>query len=113
MRVEELRVNNWVSVFKDTKYQVQAIAYNTVMLKYNDEQLLYPSIDQIHPIPLTEEWLLKFGFKLYEDFWIKDYFISLHKDGSVYESDDLPICINLQQVHQLQNLYFALTGVEL
>ena len=79
------------------------------------------------PILLTEEWLLKFGFvhqyknKIGQDFFeciidaeFKLYVnlnrmnISLSKKyvGNVYSK-------KLQYVHQLQNLYFALTGEEL
>jgi hypothetical protein len=69
-----------------------------------------------HPIALTEEWLLKFGF---------------HKKGLWYKKDDAFIIgwidnksqisvgvnrnysITYRYVHQLQNLYFALTKKEL
>ena len=65
------------------------------------------------PIPITEEWLLKFGFEktslghfkkqgiilLVEDF----YYICLLGNTSVI----------IKYVHQLQNLYFALTQKEL
>lgn len=77
------------------------------------------------PIPLTEEWLVKFGFEFTDEF---DFNLNgLSVDGGVchfsydmfrgwYDIDncdfvELPIII--QNVHQLQNLYFALTGEEL
>jgi len=71
------------------------------------------------PIPLTDEWLVKFGFENPADSWI----------GSIFhlsEWDDFPLnwCValnknnailvcKLEYVHSLQNLYFALTGQEL
>lgn len=69
-------------------------------------------------IPLTEEWLVRLGFDKYsqlrrEEFML-DYF-----DGKIiinaYSSDDNEgaISTNIKHVHQLQNLYFALTGEEL
>jgi len=88
--------------------------------------------DEHIPIPLTEEWLLKFGFvknkksKDYqmqletEDRWlvimiIQDNFYPVaeqlgelsHQRGNLFHFN----CI--QYVHQLQNLYFALTETEL
>lgn len=84
------------------------------------------------PIPLTEEWLVRFGFEKikshdfgdyeYHKFingseylvWFTDYSISIGgsraeiSKGLCYSSD----CI-IKYVHQLQNLYFALTGQEL
>ena len=84
--------------------------------------------DSIQPIPLTEEWLEKFGFVCT---WCGQ------GDGQTWElntPNQLPIVIHgdmyplyfdysengswmygaeLKYVHQLQNLYFALTGQEL
>jgi len=73
----------------------------------------------IKPIPLTEEWLLKFGFE------------KIKNNGIDYELHDCVISVNAKwmwttesnlnevrtliptHVHTLQNLYFALTGEEL
>ena len=90
--------------------------------------------EDLGPIPLTEEWLIKFGFiKNHKAFVtyerVLDYNTSLtlfkdHEDG-VYsmvviltqqldEEDYQEIVLeNTSFVHQLQNLYFALTGKEL
>jgi hypothetical protein len=70
-------------------------------------------------IPLTEEWLVKFGFKLPAYSWIGDKFhlsewdryplnwcVAMNKNNAIVVS-------KLKYVHQLQNLYFALTGEEL
>ena len=63
------------------------------------------------PIRLTEEWLLKFGYDLITE---NHYAISGHL---IWICNDLFICdkngIILKHVHQLQNLYFALTNEEL
>ena len=73
----------------------------------------------IKPIPITEEWLLKFGFELDGD----EYYNDIHgvypnvKDGGycfmVFESEYITVNTILKHVHQLQNLYFALAGEEL
>ena len=80
-------------------------------------------INQIFkPIPLTEEWLLKFGFVEraigHNDFGmnvvyeIQNIEVIHYNDGtfyvSIFDND-----IHLEYVNQLQNLYFALTGEEL
>ena len=76
------------------------------------------------PIPLTEEWLLKFGFEkqkgkidIFEKsrlrIWIAArgqslcYLVEENTTSAHY------IPNSLEHVHQLQNLYFALTGEEL
>lgn len=77
----------------------------------------------IDPIPLTEEWLLKFGFTYDEIFgWSfsdsKTYFIMSYHSSAIItletsEESIISVPQNIRYVHQLQNLYFALTGKEL
>ena len=75
--------------------------------------------EYIEPIPLTEEWLVKLGFELFQD--ENDAFPSYHHKYSFvldekFQPSDVgfPIAhIEFKYVHQLQNLYFALTGEEL
>jgi hypothetical protein len=75
---------------------------------------------QFKPIPLTEEWLLKLGLEK-----IGIWTFSLNLVGNldlIYYLGEKGWSIglksysdfsNLKYVHQLQNLYFALTGKEL
>ena len=69
------------------------------------------------PIPLSEEWLLKFGFKYDKphDLFSKYGFdIQLLDDGiEFYIGEYGSYFTLLNYVHQLQNLYFALTQTEL
>lgn len=78
------------------------------------------TIDQrFQPIPLTEEWLLRFGFfmvnKSYFEHSKSRFFLEYTKDlnGDWYIMINDSPRIYLEHVHQLQNLYFALTGEEL
>jgi hypothetical protein len=80
----------------------------------------------IQPIPLTEEWLFKFGFitwdskQIYNEWYLNfdgvlKYKI-FHSKYTGVETFTMPHGdkpIKLKSVHQLQNLYFALTGEEL
>lgn len=77
--------------------------------------------ENLDPISLTEEWLLKFGFEKksldsYEIGW--DTLRLDPNDMGSYDAkepgDFNPICnLPIQYVHQLQNLYFAIEGKEL
>ena len=63
-------------------------------------------------IPLTEEWLLKFGFTFSDMIYSFDGFEILDlKQGLEFYNHDYPI--KIKYVHQLQNLYYALTQTEL
>ena len=72
-----------------------------------------------NPIPLTEEWLLKFGFDKREDgdfnlFKHSEVDIIIDKDFSSWMCDGINFSVNnIRYVHKLQNLYFALMGEEL
>lgn len=77
----------------------------------------YPS--NIYAIELTEEWLIKFGF---EKIWFGYEIISTGIEIEPLKNGDYTICINSNEyhvgesfkyVHQLQNIFFALTNKEL
>ena len=104
MKATELRVGNYV-YYADKK----------TLLKINGGHILYPS--QIYPIPITEDILLKCGFKDlgYGEFELGSYMC----DGEYTDKDEWEFCYlgkrlcTVYFTHQLQNLYFALTGEEL
>lgn len=84
------------------------------------------TFEQLRGIPLTEEWLLKFGFDYSEyigkssSFFFKyvggselhinplNGVVWIERDDNVFNNPAL-----IEYVHQLQNLYYALTGTEL
>lgn len=72
-------------------------------------------------IPLTEDWMLKFGFEpCYEGVTGEHPWASFKKDGIEislpyfeFTFSEGDFVATLKSVHQLQNLFFALTGEEL
>jgi hypothetical protein len=106
MKASELRIGN--SIMQDEDF---------VFVTYWRLKLIEDGVLIYKPIPLTEEWLLKFGYikgKIY-------YTEKEHGTISFYfnDSEELKCEVydwtydNIKYVHQLQNLYFALTGKEL
>ncbi len=93
MKANELRIGNWVS------YLGNPIQMNLGWFTHD-----------LQPIPLTPEIMVMAGFgKGGEGFYYKNG-IEYNLDEQLLEGiGDVP----LQYVHQLQNLYFALTGQEL
>ena len=104
MKAQELRIGNWVYEIEDA-IQVEVVDISNLYYNdFNDGTIIYT------PIPLTEEWLVKFGFKPLSNDWQKDgIIIHTRKRGYVLRKS-VPI---VKYVHNLQNLYFALTGKEL
>jgi hypothetical protein len=76
-----------------------------------------PNIDKhIKPVPITEEWLIKFGFRYNEIFEHWRGKIEIKKVSGEYYLiiDDRHVGFNgFKFIHQLQNLCFVLTGEEL
>jgi len=113
IRANELRIGNLVWEDYGGYYEVLMVSPNSVdlvkpLMSISGRYL----IEQINPILLTEEWLLKLGFnkfKNYNDFSRKGVIIHGRKRGFVLRKS-VPV---IKYVHQLQNLYFALTGEEL
>lgn len=127
----ELRIENIIIDSHNDGYPMGA---TFVVKELRDEELIYYTEDspgvghtapyaEIDPIPLTDEWLEKFGFfskcKSSCAQWnIRNFYVSTdHEDeyGSKTEYHERYLCNNVwvDSVHQLQNLYFALTGEEL
>lgn len=101
MEANELRVTNIVR-FVEENINDEIGHHNLGIL------LAYPSSDKYEPIPLTEEWLLKFGF----NGWDKGNYTMILSNGNFFEFGNI-IAQNIKYVHQLQNLYFVLVGEEL
>ena len=78
---------------------------------------------QTEPIPITEEWLLKFGFTEYADYYIylhdfqnQSIIVKFFAGSWVFYQgflNDFNELTGVKYIHQLQNLYFALTGQQL
>lgn len=123
LKVEDLRVGN--HVYDDYSGIVEVININSQYCYVDYKKPTFKAVGRceiqyIQPIPLTEEWLIKFGFeKDSEDIYQYNFFkASFIADNPMWFGQsgccqDETIKENIQYVHQLQNLYFALTNEEL
>lgn len=123
MEAKDLRIGNYIDYETEREIVTMQTTYEYLRLIHNGNK-------NFKPIPLTEEWFLKFGFeKLATD----EPFFKRHKievlkysKGNFFLLGGNHITygiglhdiwqgmeINIQHVHQLQNLYFALTNEEL
>lgn len=67
----------------------------------------------IEPIQLTEEILLKFDFdKIENGTYLNKFYVTIVSGYFVFWITDI-YSVAIKYVHELQNLYFALTGEEL
>jgi hypothetical protein len=131
MKVQELRIGNYVtaSVFggKDVQEWVHVIGKVDAIQSHTHIKVgdgVVWDIDSISGIPFTEEWLPQFGFE--ESGFVagdRDYEVDIYTLGDLvcsfasfgdksfrYKGLELNFP---EYVHQLQNLFHALTGEEL
>ncbi len=105
MRSNELRIGNLIQ--KNGK-----IHYTNIFTLRDIKNLSIDDTDIFEPIPLTEEILLKCGFEKVAGFYSsKDEILELTCDFIVWKPNTKKL--EIKYLHQLQNLYFALTGEEL
>ena len=114
----ELRIGNYVKyIYSYLDFSV--ISGLTYEVPHLDEITEFePLYDEIEPIPLTDEWLLKFGAKIVyvkeTKYYVIDglsflyngvdgYYMGLGKGFSVY----------VGYVHKLQNLFYEIRNKEL
>jgi hypothetical protein len=118
MIANQLRIGNLIKFSEDgTIFTVGSIEEKGFTVQ-NDEETTWIEAEEFEPIPLTEEWLLKFRFASnpYQDRYEKGVLhIECDKTKGYLQlwCEQLPQAIFIKYVHQLQNLYFALTGEEL
>ena len=114
MKASELRIGNWVykpEADENTEMFAHGIAAFALAesIRKSEQQAMY------EPIPLTPEWLEKFGFENGVEFQGGRLFYE--NEGITLEAPNAGNCLDFglpcKYVHQLQNLYFALTGNEL
>lgn len=93
------------------------IYYNDGLAKRGYEAELH----DLQPIPITEEWLLKFGFESYDlelgtrvFYNIKTFIVEVGGwSNPIYYTQEKVLISYIEHIHQLQNLFFGLTGEEL
>lgn len=127
MKSSELRIGNMTSMgvvcsIEDNFFRVLDSEGDTFKNTWAD----------IQPILLTKEWLLKFGFKhqnkydlesnLYSKKLKSEYYFTIYSKTETLDFKtkfigwkvlNIGFDLKIDFIHQLQNLYFALTGEEL
>ena len=117
MDISELRLGNYI-IYEATTHILTSISNAGLCTSkwWRDDEIeteYYHNVSEAAPIPLTKEWLDRAKLQLVKGdcYYITSYF-SVDIEGHLYYSNDYT-GINVTTVHNLQNLYYALTGEEL
>lgn len=124
MDAKDLRIGNYVEFLGEHKELLYLTKHNgkneTVIYYVGFKNHIPVMFSHLRPIPLTEEWLVKFGVGYIEQYYALNdlklwqinkgkYMVGIHIDDYFHQLTGYDI----EYVHQLQNLYHALTGKEL
>lgn len=113
MKVEDLRIDNYVN------YQIGTSMFQGQVTTITKTRIVVGGVTykfmSVQPIPLTEEWLIKFGYMFNNCYYLKD-----DSDIEFFKSNGKLFCefygnwfSNIEYVHDLQNLHFAIYKEEL
>jgi len=106
MDANELRIGNYIKPIGD---------FPVWKVTSRDFEYIENNTKDYEPIPLTEKWLINFGFVKQMGCMFTNKITIRNGIKGKYQlrvSDGLDF-VFIKHVHQLQNLYFALTGEEL
>lgn len=135
INVKELRIGSYILADfgkVDGVKQIEVFQINESGVIYDEHSNEHCDVF-LQPIPLTEEWLLKFRFENMDKYintigqringkfglmrcdWSDgecsyNLFRTPNGDLTYFRHGDIPV---IEHVHQLQNLFFSLTGTEL
>jgi hypothetical protein len=123
MKPEELRIGNWVK-YRGEPVKVEQLRVNCLGIANSDVLVDY---NEIEPIELTEEVLLKVGFEkdgnsyrlicdgirigYYTDKFKQVLDINVSREKKFYKNELRSY--DVKYLHQLQNEYYLLTNKEL
>jgi hypothetical protein len=117
MRANELRIGNYLFVPGIDREVIVSAMFKSHYVCEDSDGIRFDESLRINyqPIPITEEWLLKFGFIKSSDnnYYKGDKFTIYNRFENFGLIGGLLSWKEFKYVHQLQNLYFALTGKEL
>jgi len=117
MKAEELRIGNYVLDEDREISKIEQISSDNIhkfTLVSGDAINIYPS--NIYPIPLTEEILLKCGI-VNGEIEIKGRVVEIYQhfgdDKIWFFNIEHNLTVEINYLHQLQNIFYCLTGEEL
>ena len=129
IKTSDLRLGNWLYYTNETKFlmQVVAIGDDWVQLDFegNESDVFENTDKEIYPIPFSDRFLSELSKNIIYDGYLMyigpnndlEVYVGI-KDGVIFltpsvNDDDFEIGISIRYVHELQNIYHALTGKEL
>lgn len=129
MKHKDYRIGNWVE-FDNRVFEIHTLAEEFPTLNTIEFGIGVVDWNNIKPILLTDEWLIKLGFtktkgrygydyylaREYEVYFILEHWVDVYENSKWKNHWHIKYTIKpfeIKYIHQLQNLFWALTGEEL
>jgi hypothetical protein len=119
MESTELRIGNLVYFTNEVVEVIIIDGYHVSLKNAGNLIIDEPLTGEVHPIPLTEDKLVEFGFEVRKTIMSAAYekngfiiYLSEYKNPNKFELG-LDEDVVIEYVHTLQNLYYALKQEEL
>jgi hypothetical protein len=135
MKPTDIRINNWV-LYDGLPNKILSIIFpqptddrfdSEWVVEINPPDSFNVLLSELEPVPLTEEWMERLGFEEYIDFGRKtdvydkiplcgfSYNLYSKKVTIMHKGNGISHLLNIEikYVHQLQQLFHALTQQEL
>lgn len=118
MEAKNLRIGNYlIWGYNDDICRLLKVSENEcAFLAVKKRESTYCDTDYLKPVKLNEYWLQGFGFKENEFSynWENETRLSIYKAGDCFMAQiDNTTIDEIKYVHELQNLFFAFTKMEL
>lgn len=113
MKSTELRIGNFIYYSQSPEEDQPYDVFKTNLNDIHSLQLNESTDLRYSPIPLTEQWLIKLGFNFEDPYYNKGIYSCYRMYGEIKIANLHGFIANLKYVHELQNLFFALTRQEL
>lgn len=116
IKANELRIGNWIN-YKSVPTSVTMVGQYGIQSKTEDTLINAKfSTPDLKPIPLTPEILYQCGFELFPWGWVSNVAnkrsLRITAFHFLFEREG-QTSLKIESLHQLQNLFFALTGEDL
>jgi len=132
MKSTDLRIGNIVDLGNRIAKIIEVGPLMCIVVDLEETQDTIEDYERVKGLPLTDEWFIKWGFHKDGEYWcrgINDYKFCFRyrdwaKNWAFYQEftdspdpeDDgtkYPISFDIEYVHQIQNLWFALLHYEI
>jgi len=113
IKPQDIRTGNLYEYYMEDEKKWEPTRLDWQDIQWCDTDNSY--FNKLHrPIQIDESWLKRFEFKLYQDETWRKGVLRLVGSGKYYLETSLSFNQSaIEYVHQLQNLYHAITGTEI